>query len=251
MGDVWHGLMGADYAEPLMNLMKSCLENPEVTGERFGDAALLVDRTHAIPLRLLSSIGEKRLMFQTIIPQFDTESDAVLFTVEEIDEWANGLEATFKGTIFEGHWFSFYCQNYLEHKNAGLQNKKVNINLSVVARGSEVLPKENRVVIPDSGPFQGKEFYLDNLRYLNPQTNGDPELCEFCFPIQEIQTIRFLGSDVYKIKGVLTDTSDDKDYFYNVYTHPSHVKDAPSLALGEPFHGWGWLQASIAGVVSS
>lgn len=251
VGDIWNGLLGAEYGKQLVDLIKSCTQNPKATGDRIDDSALLIDGTHAFPIQVLLKNEEKRLVFQSITPRFNAEYDNITFEVEKIDEWANGLEGTMEGTIFEGHCFSFYCQNYLAYKKTDLINKKVDINITVVARRGEVLPKAERIIIPDKGPAQGKEFHLDSMRYLNPDSKSDPEMCQFFFPIQGIETIKFWGSEVYKIKGVLSDSDSGKDYFYSVYVHPSLIKDVAELKAGEPFHGWGWLQAQIMGILPS
>lgn len=245
VGDVWHGLMGEDYSKKLVDLLRPCVKNGRPAGRERSDSAILIDGTYAFPVQVLLKKEEKDFSFQSIVPRFVSEYENLFFEVQKIDVWANALEATLEGFIFEGHSLSFYCVNYLEHKDANFFGKKIPVNVSVVARSGGILPVKDRIIVPDSGPNKGKEFHLHNMRYLNPRRGSDPEICTFFFPIQDIKKLRFLETDLYVIKGVLTNSEEGKDYFYNVYIHPSLVENESELKIGEPFCGWGWLQGEI------
>lgn len=249
VGDVWNGLLGDGYKDRFPDLINQTVQSKNASVEKYEVFVTFVDSTQGLPVQVILKNADDKLLLQSITVKFPSAFDNIDFVANSIEEWSSGAEGTFEGTIFDGHSFSFFCQNYLAYKGVDLIGKKIDINISVIARKAEIFPVEKRSFTIDRGPFKGEPFVLDNMRYLNPVGNKDPELCQFFFPIQEIQTIKFFGDEVYKIKGVLSDTDSDKDYFYNVFINKSLVSDPANLKVGEPLNGWGWLQAEIKGVL--
>ena len=252
VGDIWHGLIGSGYKDLLMpSVIKPCLETPDNIGFH-GVYHTYTKKVDDLTIRVTSARKDesKTMVFVTVIPVFSSEYENIVFEVEKVDVWSNGAEGTIEGSIFDGRTFSFFCQNYLDYKNKDLVGKKLRINISVVSKWAQVLPTKERVIVPEAGPVKGESITLENMRYLNPYFDSDPELCEFFFPVQDIKTIKFLGKDVYKIKGVLSNSEGDgNDYFYDVYINPSLVERPEELKIGEPFVGTGWLQGNIIGIV--
>lgn len=249
VGDAWNGLLGNNYKEKFGDLIPRTTQSTNASVEKYGKHAILIDKTNSLPVQVILDTSTDKLLFQSIIPKFNPEFEDIPFTVDRIDEWSNEAEAVLEGVIFEGHLFSFYCSNYLKYKEAIVKDKILNINISVVGRKAEILPVSERTIIPGKGPLQGETLVLDKMRYLNPVHGEDPELCQFFFPIQDIQTIKFYNDEILKIKGTLFDSDEeDKHYYYNVYINKSLVKNPEELKIGEPFKGWGWLQAEITGI---
>lgn len=246
-GDVWHGLFGKFTQEQIFEIINQTVQSENVSVEKYADFVTITDATQGLPVQVILLNTKGKLLVQTAMVKFIPEYENISFKPDTVDEWLNGIEGTLEGEIFERRDFSFYCQNYLAHKGSDFRDKKININMTVVARIAEVLPDKERSFKIDRGPLQGESVLLEKMRYLNPITSNGPELCQFFFPIQEIRTIKFFENEIYKIKGVLTDTDTEKDYFYNVFINKSSITDTASLKVGEPLKGWGWIQAEITG----
>lgn len=247
VGDTWHGLLGKEYKKNLMNnLVKPCLETPDSCSQ-YGLYHTFTKKMGDLSVRATSirNDGTKTMSFASIVPIFQSEYESIIFEVEKVDVWTNGAEATLAGSIFNSRSFSFFCQNYPEYKDINLIGKKLRVNVAVVSQWAHILPAKERSIVHEAGPFKGQSVSLMHMRYLNPNLESDPELCEFFFPIQDIKIITFMGNDVYKIKGVLSNIDNDRDYYYDVYIHPSLIEKPEELKIGEPFVGTGWLQAEI------
>lgn len=248
VGDVWSGMFGDKSKEKVPLLIQQTLQSLKAVPEKFGDCATVVDSSFGLPTQVLLKIIDGKMHFQSIIIRFPQEFENICFEPDSMDEWANEGEGTLEGSIFGGHNFSFYCQNYLSYKGQNLVGKKMNVNVTVIARNVAVLPEKERSFVPDGGPLKGETVFIDKMRYLNPVHDGDPEMCQFFFPILQIEMIKFYGEDIYKIKGVLSDSDSEKDYFYNVFFNKSLIADPASLKVGEPLKGWGWIQAEVVGL---
>ncbi len=58
-----------------------------------------------------------------------------------------------------------------------------------------------------------------------------------------------MNEKILKIKGVVThqiiETDYQSDYNYYVYSHISNIQNPEKLKIGEPFRGFGWMQAEV------
>jgi len=252
IGDIWHGLLGDNYVELYKPVIDACLNGKMVSFKEYGKYLIYLDHSASIPVQMLSEKSKNdTYRFVSIFPKFPFEFENIDFELESIDEWNNEAEAVFIGSIFQDRKFSFFCQNYVEYKGKDLIGKKIAINISVGGLGATILPEKERTILPDAGPFKGQEMTLTNMRSLNSETDDQPEICGFFFPIKDIQKLKFHGKDLLKIKGELVDINTDKNYAYNVYIRPELIENSDMLKIGEPFTGTGWLQAEIAGVYKS
>lgn len=251
VGDIWHGIFGENYAESLTKLIHACIHNEKISYKYYNKYAYLADNTNTLPIQaVLRKIKDKNLEFLSIFPKFPLEFKNMFFEAESVDEWANGAEAVFTGRLYGQRDISLFCQNYLDYKETDLVGKKVNINISVVGLWAETLPEKERTFVLEEGPFKGKTVSWNSLRYLNPIEKGKPEISEFFFPIQGIEKINFMGSELYKIKGLMTDIEDkDGDYYYSVYMNKELIKNPDTLKIEEPFCGQGIVMGEIVEIL--
>ena len=256
MGDAWRGLLGKNYAAQIPILINYALEN--------GKANYLTDTIAVIELPindikvafLFREINEE-MLFISMLPKFYNDNNDIgifRFKVSEVNKWENGLEAVFDGELFAQQWFCFYCQNYYDYIDLSsffspLKGKEILIEPTIICLDGELIPDNERILDIDAGLFKGEKIYMDEFRGIIPRTDVALQMCEFGFPIVDIEEINFMNEKILKIKGVVTDqiieTDYQLDYNYYVYSHISNIKNPEKLKIGEPFRGFGWMQAEV------
>ncbi len=248
VGDTWNGLLGYDYKDQLMELISRNIEVGEIM-KGYGNTFIKKNDENVIDIHSLHTINEeeKSIQFKSIFPYFEDEADCVEFEVFVIDEWKNEIEAVFEGNLFGQRLHGFYCQNYLQYKDADLVGKTITIRPSLISYAAEIVQEEKRSFIVDEGPTAGETHFIDKIKFVNPSNDDDLEISTFMFPIEGIEKISFLDTDVLKIQGSIPD-KDDNDTKFFVYVNPSNINNPELVRIGEPFQGMAWVQAEIVDV---
>jgi len=245
VGDVWQGLMGEEFGERLNQIVRDSLEKGELY-KSYDKNHILVDKSQAFDIHVLvqGNDEDETLDFSSIFPVFKDELEPFDFKVDAIDEWSNDAEAVFEGEIFGNRLFGFYCTNYLGYKDKKLMGQTIKILPSIVSYKANILPEEQRSFKVDDGPLKGENIMITKSRFVIPKPEVDFEICEFMFPILQIDKFTFDNNDVFKIRGSIPD-EEENDVLFNVYINASNIEGKDELKVGEPFSGLGWLQAEI------
>ncbi len=158
-------------------------------------------------------------------------------TVEEVEEWRNGLEAQLRCTLGDA-CFAFFDTLYYKNRGKYTQGGTYRFSLSALAYN---LKNAEPAVMKDR---DGQEITTKGMAAFFPLNGGDIDDLMYYMPVKEVVELKFAGKDFYRIKATLLRISIEELYHdVDIYLYISKsATDGYVPKPGDDVTGALWLQ---------
>lgn len=204
-----------------------------------------------------SQTNPKTIKLWSLFP-FATKGVSYTITIDEIEEWKNGVEARVSGETEEGAWFGFFDTHYHLNRERYAIGKSYEFSLAAVAYSLEVVapepviisdPEQIRIrqeVFAESGvevPLNADghiELHMAGAAILLPIEEWDISDYRFQAPVRDVSSFELEGQIIYAVRATVM-IVDDKDIDLIIYT-PEHALKAAPPKPGDDVAGSLWVQ---------